>query len=331
MVLRMTKKITTIGLVAIGVMVWWMIAFPTTPVHYKCPEISSVVIDSFTGKPVENATVAIRWSALRPRDWHGSHIMDIHAVTVTTGKDGRFVVPAWGPVTTDRAWRLYDWDPDVSVTKNGCKPADESNTYNQENVTRNTPVWGNVTLKVPSWVEQGIELERMENDTEVLAATNEVMDGTGAASNTLEVFAIYKHKVQKGYFVDAPDFPKLGYIHSEPDLVITNLLSITRNTKSTHLYNQETGYEGESKVELLVMLPPAYAKGLARLVRKYVRKHNLVIVSGKKPLGEVYLTMYAMSPDDFTVPSGSHPLSLPVRSHQDVQSMEDDLKKLVKP
>src|SRR5438132_12324333 len=159
--LRRFLEIVLFAFVALsGWIIIRFIILPKTPVYYRSPAVSAVIVDAFTGKPIEGATVQVRWSALRPRGWHGSDSMDIHIATVTTDSNGVFTTPAWGTVAVAREWRYYSFDPMVSFSKPGYKPSYKDNHDNQDSVTSSAIPFFPVTLKLPSWANSVCELDR---------------------------------------------------------------------------------------------------------------------------------------------------------------------------
>ena len=50
----------------------------------------------------------------------------------------------------------------------------------------------------------------------------------------LSFYVVSEGKVEGGRFIDAPNFPKLGYIAAVPDLVITRLETVTLFTSEPH-------------------------------------------------------------------------------------------------
>ena len=50
---------------------------------------------------------------------------------------------------------------------------------------------------------------------------------TESKSLSLSFYIVSDGKIAGGRYMDTPDFPKLGYIASKPDLVITQLMAVT--------------------------------------------------------------------------------------------------------
>ena len=333
--LKVLAKIgLALGVLLVGAMVWHVIIAPRSLVYYKSPEISAVVVDAYTGKPIEGASVYVHWGALRPRGGLFSEsidTMELHAATASTGRDGTFTIPAWGPVGAERSWNFYDWDPAVSVTMPGYKVANESNRYNQSRVTPDAPYRGMVTLRPPTWAGDRIELERLEG-TDLGVATSTLLNTSGGvASNGLSYYEVSEKMVEGGRLIDTEDFPKIGYIRPTPEVVINSLQSVATNTIHTRLYDQPTGaVEESSTVAVAITLFPDDARRVAELLRKNLGKHDLLLMLGDTPLGKTDSAMSADTPDSVPVPSGPKTMYLPLRKHQDAQLIERDLRKLVR-
>jgi 5-hydroxyisourate hydrolase-like protein (transthyretin family) len=127
---------------------------------FSSPSISAVVTDAVTGKPVAGATVFVRWTCLKGRSLHGADKMDLHHETLTTDEKGRFTTPAWGPVSVDRGWYIFEFDPVVHITKSGYADATDGN-HDQQPADS-----GNVLLKTPTWQDKGILLKPLPKGDE---------------------------------------------------------------------------------------------------------------------------------------------------------------------
>jgi hypothetical protein len=77
---------------------WVTDAFaPSKP--YTGPSIEGVVVDATTGAPLEDVIVVVRWDEIA-RNLEGSPLpgSPIELAEATTGVDGTFAMPSWGPV-----------------------------------------------------------------------------------------------------------------------------------------------------------------------------------------------------------------------------------------
>jgi hypothetical protein len=148
---------------------------------------------------------------------------------------------------------------------------------------------------------------------------------------TLAFYVVTEEKADDSRFIDTPDFPKYGYIHPAPDLVITKLQSAGTNTMNITWNDGATGeVEKISKPGAFFSLFPNDARSVAELKRQHIGKHNLLIVLGDNPLGECFLSESADTADSIRIPTGPSTNYVPLRAHQNVQEVERDLKRLVR-
>jgi len=56
-------------------------------------------------------------------------------------------------------------------------------------------------------------------------------------SATLAFHVLSDDKIEGGRFIDTVDLPKLGYISSQPDLVITQLVAVSKTSARTQISN----------------------------------------------------------------------------------------------
>src|ERR1700729_271352 len=113
-------KFLLLVFVTLGVAFIGLVILPKTLVRYKCPSFSGVVLDDYTGKPIEGAKIEISWSALRPKGWHGSDLMDLHVAMAITDKHGIYTIPAWESEAA-REWIYYEFNPSISIVRPGIK------------------------------------------------------------------------------------------------------------------------------------------------------------------------------------------------------------------
>jgi hypothetical protein len=109
--------------------VWLLFVFALSPaaaepVAHLGREIRGEVVDEETGAPLEGVVIVARWEWLEFRSSvHGTSYRNegnaLHVAEAVTGRDGKFVLAAWGP--KERAsGRLDDhYDPKLSVFKSG--------------------------------------------------------------------------------------------------------------------------------------------------------------------------------------------------------------------
>lgn len=102
-----------------------LLALPLTgcsqePRSIGAPEMLARVMDAETGEPVVGAAVEVTVHVEKPTssiEHTDSKIIYSHITIVRA--DGRFMVPAWGPVDIPSGWHLVQDDPGIKITKEG--------------------------------------------------------------------------------------------------------------------------------------------------------------------------------------------------------------------
>lgn len=153
----------------------------------------------------------------------------------------------------------------------------------------------------------------------------------GVKTVPLAFHVVSEQRIEDARYIDTPDFPRYGYIHSVPEVVITQLQSAGTLTINQTWTGAATGeVEKTSRPGAFFSLFPNDAKKVAELKRQHIGKHNLLMVLGDVPLGECFLSESADSADSIRIPTGFSTNYLPLRAHQNVQEIERDLKRLVR-
>lgn len=89
-----------------------------TPIYFS-PQLSGVVLEAETGKPVEGAIVIASWPTVAPP--HGAEMRHVHISEVGTDGSGGFTFDSWGPDVLEHA--LSRSAPQLIVFKEGYQPA----------------------------------------------------------------------------------------------------------------------------------------------------------------------------------------------------------------
>ncbi len=336
------RTIFRIVFLAFGVLFSWIliyfVIFPKTLIRYKCPSFSGIVLDDYTGRPIEGAKVRVSWGALRGRWPEGSDLMDLHTVTVATDRNGVYTIPAWESEAA-REWVYYEFNPNISVANPKEKPNPQieeiqrglNQIHDESTFSANSHGFAlqTINLKPPEWAISEEEIRVRENPVAVPEITEEV------SSNSLTYFIVWNKMVENGRPIDTVDFPKIGYIRPKPDLVITRIQSYTTNVAKDFLYMNwhVIGMPDDQPFAsgFSITLFQEDAKKIAELERKQIRSRNLLFMLGDKPLAETYMATDAGSADSIPIPIGPQTIYLPLRNHQNIQEINDALKKLVRP
>lgn len=89
----------------------------SAPVAYSPPIEARVVGPD--GAPLANALVVANWNIVGP--WNGASRGQLALFQVTTGPDGKFSIPAWGPRSTMHG-TVIAADPTLRIIKPGYRP-----------------------------------------------------------------------------------------------------------------------------------------------------------------------------------------------------------------
>jgi hypothetical protein len=317
------------------------ISFAGLAILYESSSFSGVVLDDYTGKPVEGAIVHVSWTAIRRTgNEHDPDMMDICRVTAITDKHGVYVIPAWNRKMA-KEWEMYGegWlhadNPQctISTPKNNVKaptPAAQIQfDLNRDDkgpsvfpASHGLVVWRK-NLKPPEWAISEDEVQERENPVAPGIADD-------VFSNSLKYYFIHENQVENGRLIDTTDFPKIGSIRPYPDLTISRIKSFSMNEEGGDIWHVIDLPENQHvKRGFSITLFQNDAKKVAEMDRKCIRSSNLLYILGDQPLAETYMKTDADSADSITIPTGPQTIYLPLRNNQDSQEISNALQKLV--
>jgi hypothetical protein len=146
---------------------------------------------------------------------------------------------------------------------------------------------------------------------------------TNTVGTSLSFYVVTDEKVDGGRFIDTPDFPKLGYIATKPDLVITQLVAVSETVSSAGMINSgKGGKQIETPLPdvptLNIQILPEDAQKFETLTKDSIGKRVLLML-GDVPLIAPRVNE-PISKQSFTLTMGNN------RNHK---MIEDELKKLV--
>ncbi len=304
-------------------------------IRYESPSFSGVVLDDYTGKPIEGAIVQVSWTVVRRTgNEHNPDMMAICKITTTTDTHGVYTIRAWKH-TLSMDWELYgaDWlhadNPQcsVSIPKNSLEHQPDQIQFdsNRSDVSHGLPIWIK-RLQPPEWAISEEEVNARENAT----PASEISDID--LSNSLAYYVIYGNKIENGRPIDTLGFSS-GYVRPTPDLIIKHIKSFSTNLPKDFLYDNWHGLSTEEEWTSVfsITLFQDDAKKIAELDRKCIGSKDLLFMLGNKPLAETHMAMNAGSADSIPIPKGPQTIYLPLRRNQNIQGISEELKKLVSP
>lgn len=92
------------------------------PAVYFSKEIRGEVVDDVSGEALEGAIAVAQWQLVReviPGVMNRSYGDSLKIVEVVSGKDGKFVIPGWGPIARPMLFHLENEDPSIVFFKSG--------------------------------------------------------------------------------------------------------------------------------------------------------------------------------------------------------------------
>jgi hypothetical protein len=140
----------------------------------------------------------------------------------------------------------------------------------------------------------------------------------------LNFYIVSEQKVDAGRFIDTTNFPKLGFITAEPDLIITNLADVYPTKEAD--FRVDVDEKGKQTIvpthpapSVSVQLRAKDVEKLKALTEKAVNK-KLLVMLGDKPLIAPKI-LYRIEGGCFSVTC---------RNASEEEKLENEFKKLVR-
>jgi hypothetical protein len=92
------------------------------PAAYFAKDIRGEVVDDVSGEVLEGVIAVAQWQLVReviPGVMNKSYGDSLKIVEVVSGRDGRFVIPGWGPIARPMLFHLENEDPSIVFFKSG--------------------------------------------------------------------------------------------------------------------------------------------------------------------------------------------------------------------
>ena len=121
--------------------------------------LTARVVDSESGEPVIGALVEVAVYVDKPYFLHGSEIRQVFKHSTHTDENGRFSIPAWGPVPVERGWRYGHLGPSLSISKEGYSAGEFGRSRGRGDPPSTTYPFGTVATD-PEWKDLNVFLAR---------------------------------------------------------------------------------------------------------------------------------------------------------------------------
>lgn len=126
-----------------------------TPLTYSAKEIRGQIVDDETGEPIEGVVVVAQWILF---EMGVGHRKRLHIEETVTDKDGRYIIPAWGPKPHLPFTELDREDPMLAIFKSGYEPRILVNRIDRSEA-----------LRISDWDGQVVKLKRYQGNVEQYA------------------------------------------------------------------------------------------------------------------------------------------------------------------
>ena len=129
------------------------------PFTYSAKEIRGQVVDDATGAPLEGAVIVAQWQLSQViKGWKQDSDDALKTIEAVTDKEGKYVIPGWGPKLRPLTKHLEHYDPLLCIFKSGYYPARKSNEIlSKHNMN---------SLRTSQWDGQVIRLKRFTGKPE---------------------------------------------------------------------------------------------------------------------------------------------------------------------
>ena len=120
------------------------------PPAYSAKEIRATVVDGATRQPLEDVVVVARW-VLRRMYGDGPQL---HIAETVTDRQGKFLIPAWGPKPRPALMVLTDKSPQLLLFKHGYVPAGLRSGESKEEFAGRFPDYRNMrSTEIGLWMK----------------------------------------------------------------------------------------------------------------------------------------------------------------------------------
>jgi hypothetical protein len=143
---------------------------------------------------------------------------------------------------------------------------------------------------------------------------------TSTNSTTLAFYVVSKDKIDAGRFIDTPEFPRLGYIATKPDLVITRLVAVSETHPSKPTVDKDGRWMATPSDEpaLDVQILSDDSQKLEALTKQNIGKQVLLMLGDTPLIAPVV-----------RAPISTQGFMITIKEQSKQKVVEDALKRLV--
>lgn len=162
------------------------------PMFYRSKEFSGTVVDATTNEPIEGVVVVAQWI---PRSWkvgEMGHYGLVDIYEAVTDKEGKYMIPGWGPKLREPGTYLDDGEPEISFFKKGYWYLHVANDGKGGNSSPRESVWNGRVIKLKKFVfGEEIKYNDAYGRPATRKATDEDLWGTLGFVDT-QIFNVFK-------------------------------------------------------------------------------------------------------------------------------------------
>lgn len=152
------------------------------PLVYFAKDIRGQVVDDVSGEPLEGVIIVAQWELVReviPFLVNESYGDTLKIIEVVSDKEGKYLIPGWGPIPRPLFFHLEEGDPSIEFFKSGYYPNGASNEvrsqYSRNSIRRSQ--WDGKTVRLRKFSGQPQEYieqdGRFKNEIKVTGTLDE--------------------------------------------------------------------------------------------------------------------------------------------------------------
>lgn len=170
------------------------------PAAYFAKEIHGQVVDDVSGEPLEGVIIVAKWELVReviPFVINKSYGETIKIIEVKSDKEGKYLIPGWGPVLRPLLLHLEDDDPEIYYFRPGYYPLSVSNEARSQ--------YSRDAVRTSQWAGKTIRLRKFTGQPQEYVFQNGRFKVDVRTDGTLKEYALKVQGIQGGLAWDKKD------------------------------------------------------------------------------------------------------------------------------